>query len=316
MKKINRIALVGAVLVMPLWTVAQEPAAQAAANGDFWEKTFGNIVLIATALVVLGSLLSLVRLFSVMVKMQEIQALKEKGLEEIVEQYQKAPQESWWQRLKRAATQYVPVEAEKEILFEHDYDGIRELDNRLPPWWLWLFYVTIIFSAVYFTYYHILGGPTLVEEYERDMQIAQARIEEYKAKSGDQVDENTVTLLTDENELALGQTIFQTNCTPCHGQNGEGNSIGPNLTDPYWIHGGGIKNVFHTISEGVPEKGMVPWKQTLRPKDIQRVASYILVKLQGTNPPNAKEPQGELWQPEDQAPADQNSQTTQQTAEQ
>jgi cytochrome c oxidase cbb3-type subunit 3 len=108
------------------------------------------------------------------------------------------------------------------------------------------------------------------------------------------VNESNVEMLIDESELALGETIFTTKCTPCHGMAGEGNSIGPNLTDEYWLNGGGIKNVFKTIKYGVPEKGMISWKSQLRASDMHRVASYIL-SLQGTNPPNAKEPQGEIW---------------------
>ena len=80
---------------------------------------------------------------------------------------------------------------------------------------------------------------------------------------------------------------------PCHGQKGEG-LVGPNFADEYWIHGGGIKNVFKVIKYGVPDKGMIAWQAQLKPADMQKVGSYILT-LQGTNPPNPKAPQGTIW---------------------
>lgn len=279
------------MLMLPLATYAQDAGA-AADSQNFWENAFGSIVLLAGAIVVLAALIAIVRLFNIIVKMEELRVLKEKGVEEIVEQY-KQPEESWWKKFMKSATQYVPVEKEEDIMFDHEYDGIRELDNRLPPWWLWMFYVSIIFAAVYWTVYHIADGPSLIDEYNKEMEVAQAKIDEYMATKADAVDENTVTLLTDDESLAMGQSTFETLCMPCHGMNGEGNSIGPNLTDDYWLHGCDIKDVFGTIKNGVIEKGMQSWKDQLRPVEIQRVASYILVKLHGSNPENAKEPQGE-----------------------
>jgi len=136
--------------------------------------------------------------------------------------------------------------------------------------------------------------PSLAEEYDAEMVTAKAQIEAYVATQADAVNENNVELLTDEGEIALGKAVFDANCFPCHGSNLEGNTIGPNLTDEYWIHGGGIHNLFKTIKYGVIEKGMQSWKDNLRASDIQRVASYILSK-QGSNPPNGKAPQGEKW---------------------
>ncbi len=191
-------------------------------------------------------------------------------------------------------TDAVPIEREDEIMTDHDYDGIHELDNNLPPWWVLGFYITIFFAVVYWAYYEVyLDEPISKIEFAQEMKAA----EESKAamaETGDVIDENNVTLLTDEASLEGGKAIYDANCAACHKPDG-GGSVGPNLTDEYWIHGGGIKNVFKTITHGVPEKGMISWESMLSPKKRQEVASYILVKLQGTNPADAKEPQGEIW---------------------
>jgi cytochrome c oxidase cbb3-type subunit 3 len=205
-------------------------------------------------------------------------------------------------------TRAVPVEKEATIQFEHEYDGIRELDNVLPPWWLWMFYATIAFSFIYLIHYHIspikalekIGfvGPGVGQEelYKIEMQEAEKQKQAYLAKAASKINEENVVALTDANEIAQGKEIFQTNCIICHGKEGQGGA-GPNLTDDYWLHGGGIKNIFKTIKYGVPEKGMIAWESQLSPKQIQQVASFILT-LRGTHPPGAKEPQGELWKEE------------------
>ena len=258
----------------------------------------------------------------------------------------------------------------KDVLLDHDYDGIQELDNDLPPWWLWLFYLSIAFAVVYMFYYHFLGiGPSSAEEYMMEMnpnytaastkgggifseyrspyyspepEITPRVLEQMKKYigpeiSGDELvmeamrrsDEATreklkqtfpelweqltaggaalakapvqakaapepvanIEPLTDEASLAEGKSIFVTNCASCHGKLGEG-GIGPNLTDDFWIHGAGMGNVVKIITQGVPAKGMITWKGILTEDQIHKVASYILT-LHGTNPPNAKAPQGE-----------------------
>jgi cytochrome c oxidase cbb3-type subunit 3 len=155
-----------------------------------------------------------------------------------------------------------------------------------------MFYITIAFAGVYMTYYHFSGtGLSSAELYEQEMEEAEANIQAYLARQESPVDENSVEVLTDENQLAMGKTLYETNCVACHGYLGEG-GVGPNLTDEYWIHGGTINDIFKTIKYGVPEKGMISWQAQLRPKDMQQVSSYIMT-LVGTNPPNGKEPQGE-----------------------
>jgi mono/diheme cytochrome c family protein len=277
----------------------------------------------------------------------------------------------------------VSMSDKRDLLLDHDFDGVKELDNDLPPWWRYLFYVSIIFSAIYLLYFHVLGiGDLSDAEYQREMNPnwqpakAEASVLEYrspfynpqekltprirlevqlaelqsarvalangegaagpsldqlsfddliiaamrKADAGNQeklkqafpqlwvsaesgkslpaasaapTNEAPAAALTDAASISKGQAIFATNCASCHGKAGEG-GIGPNMTDEYWIHGGGMNNIVRTINAGVPAKGMISWKPVLKEKEIMEVASYLLT-LEGTNPPNGKKPQGEKW---------------------
>ncbi|MBI1780280.1 MAG: c-type cytochrome [Sphingobacteriales bacterium] len=201
-----------------------------------------------------------------------------------------APQLSWWDKFNK----FRPVEKEADIDLGHEYDGIRELDNRLPPWWLYGFYITIIFAVVYFYRAEVShAAPSSAEEYQAAVAKANAQQEERLKDQKNRVDENTVVLITDKAELEKGKTVFMSTCTPCHGQQAQG-IVGPNLTDDYWIHGGKINDIFKTIKYGYPEKSMQSWKDQLSPVQIAEVASYIK-SLRGTNPPGAKEKQGELY---------------------
>ncbi|MHA3789470.1 cbb3-type cytochrome c oxidase N-terminal domain-containing protein [Flavobacterium hauense] len=188
-----------------------------------------------------------------------------------------------------------PIEEESSILLHHDYDGIKELDNVLPPWWVNLFYLTVFFGVVYMVRYHVFEGEDQDAEFKTEMAEAKLAVEEYKKTAKDLIDANSVTLLTDAGDIAAGKKVFETNCVACHRADG-GGAIGPNLTDKYWLLGGGIKNVFHTITEGGRDgKGMVAWKGTLKPSEIQLVASYVL-SLQGSNPKDPKAPDGDVWE--------------------
>lgn len=201
---------------------------------------------------------------------------------------------AWFKKLMQRLTKTEPIENEANLLLNHDYDGIRELDNNLPPWWVYLFYGCIGFAAIYLIRFEIMGGDN--QEMELKKELAQAKIEvaEYMKTAPDLMDEKTVTLLTDPADLAIGKTIFTTNCAACHRADG-GGQIGPNLTDDRWILGGGIKNIFHTVTNGGRDgKGMIAWKGTLKPKEIQKVASYI-ISLKGSNPVDPKAPDGEVW---------------------
>jgi cytochrome c oxidase cbb3-type subunit III len=202
---------------------------------------------------------------------------------------------SFWTRFDRdILTRAVPIEKEKDIMFEHGIDGIRELDNDLPPWWKYGFYLTIVFAVVYLLHYHVFKtGDLQLAEYNNELTLAANAQQERMLKNADMVTAESVIALKDADGLAQGKDIFMKNCVACHGPLGQG-LVGPNLTDEFWIHGGGIKNVFNTIVVGVPAKGMISWKSQLSPKQIQQVGSFILT-LQGTNPPGAKEPQGTKW---------------------
>jgi len=187
-----------------------------------------------------------------------------------------------------------PVEEEHEIILDHNYDGIKELDNNLPPWWLYGFYASIIFGAIYLIRFHVFNGENQYEELESTLAQAKIDIEEYKKTAKNLVDFNTVELLTDESDLKAGQKIYEMNCVACHKADG-GGGIGPNLTDSHWILGGGINNVFKTISEGGRDgKGMIAWKQSLKPAEIAQVASYLL-QFEGTTPAEPKAAEGDIW---------------------
>lgn len=200
----------------------------------------------------------------------------------------------WYKNFMQKLTKTQPIEKEGDLLMDHDYDGIKELDNNLPPWWVYLFYICIVFGVIYFARYEVFGGDDQEMELKKEMAQAKIDVEEYLKTAPDLMDEKTVVLLTDAPSLEAGKEIFTTNCAACHRADA-GGQIGPNLTDNRWILGGGIKNLFHTITNGGRDgKGMISWKGTLKPKEIQKVASYIL-SLQGSNPKEPKEPQGEIW---------------------
>jgi cytochrome c oxidase cbb3-type subunit 3 len=278
------------VFFLPAITTWAQEAGDAKADPYFYDRLFSNGLFIAAAIVIVGAVFALFSLLNVMIKVQQLKIYEKEGLDSYLEAAKK-PTESWWSRQYKKWTDAVPIEKEKDVLLDHNYDGIRELDNSLPPWWVAMFYLSIGFAVVYFSYYHILDyGPSSAEEYEMEQEKAQEQVQAYLATQANLVDETNAELLTDEQSLAMGKSIYDVNCVSCHGAQGEG-GIGPNFADKYWIHGGDVKDLFRTIKYGVPEKGMISWKSQLRASDMHRVASYIL-SMQGTNPPNQKEPQG------------------------
>jgi len=197
------------------------------------------------------------------------------------------PRISWWEKINS----FKPVEQEVSLDLGHDYDGIRELDNRLPPWWLYGFYGCIVFACVYMWRYHVAHtAPLSGEEYTISVQKAELQKTAFLKNAANLVDENTVKQLTAVSELAAGQKVFETTCFACHGKAGEG-GVGPNLTDEYWLHGGSVQEVFKSIKYGWPDKGMKSWKDDFSPAQIAQITSYVR-SLQGTHPANAKAPQG------------------------
>lgn len=216
----------------------------------------------------------------------------------------------------------------KDELLEHEYDGIQEMDNNLPKWWLYLFVFTIGWAILYMLYYHLFNiGYLQEDEYRREMDANYVRVSQSDLKvlgilpeyhspyfnpGGDVTprslftssqkgvriimtaanDTITYMALTDPVSLADGRTIFLKDCAQCHGKLGEG-GVGPNMTDDYWLHGADISSIVRSIKYGYPSKGMVSWLGTLKEEDIIKTASFVQT-LRGTNPPNARAPQGDL----------------------
>jgi cytochrome c oxidase cbb3-type subunit 3 len=207
--------------------------------------------------------------------------------------YAARAQQSFWARLFGVN----PIEEDKDKVLDHNYDDIHELDNPIPAWFMWLFYGSVVIAVVYMLNYHVLdSGKLQLEEYAAEIEQAEIDKIAYLKKVGDKINAETVTLLATKEDLAKGKELYMKtgSCVTCHKEDGGGN-VGPNLTDEYWKHGGGIKNVFKTIIEGVPNTGMKSWKKDFSNLEIQQIASYV-ISLQGTNPANAKEPEGEKWE--------------------
>lgn len=183
-------------------------------------------------------------------------------------------------------------EEDDNLIIDHDYDGIKELNNPPPPWLMIIFYATIIWSAFYVFHYHILKtGSLQEEEYAEAMKDAESNV------VISDFNEAQIAILSDETNLTKGMELYQAKgCFACHGAAGEGNAIGPNLTDKYWINGNTPEEVFKSIKYGIPEKGMTPFKDQISNEDIQLLTSYILAKLAGSEPENAKAPQGDLYE--------------------
>lgn len=203
----------------------------------------------------------------------------------------------WWNELdKKWMTKAVPVEKEADILLDHDYDGIKELDNALPPWWKYGFYITVVVGIIYLFHFHIWGtGKNPDQEYAEQMAEGQRLEEQYKARTKDIVDENNLTL-ADADGIAAGKALYTQSCVACHAPDG-GGGIGPNLTDNYWIHGGKLSEIYKTIKIGYPEKGMQSWQSMYSPVQMRNLASFVQ-SLKGAKTANPKEPQGDLMQEE------------------
>lgn len=200
----------------------------------------------------------------------------------------------WWDRFNKS----VSIDKEQDVQLDHDYDGIKELDNSLPPWWIYGFYFTILFAGVYMYRYHISkSAPLQVEELAAEKIQAEREKVAYMATQANNVDETSIAYNPTAELLTEGKAIFVKNCVSCHGPEAQGASIGPNLTDEYWIHKGGIKDIFKTIKNGVQEKGMIPWGQQLSNAQIAAAATFIK-SLQESHPANPKAPQGDKYEEE------------------
>lgn len=295
MKKILLLSL-GLITTLSAW------AQEAVKEKSFWDDPFNHPLLpfyslvafiFVIILLVIAVSIILIRTMNLLIVQMEKQRAERMGKIYV-------PESSWLGKLWDKLNAAVPVSQEKDIVLDHNYDGIKELDNHLPPWWKWLFYASIVWSVVYLAVYHFSYSlPLSGEEYEKEVAQATAAQQKFLASQPKAViDESTLVYAPDATILEKGKAVFiRTNCGSCHRNDGGGNAIGPNLTDEYWLHGGGIKNVFTTIKTGVVEKGMPAWGKSMSPGDVRDVAFFVL-SLQGTKPANAKAPQGELYKPE------------------
>ena len=286
-KNNNNMKIVGVVFGLLLFSSKTSIAQQAflssnveAGIGGLSEGLFFLLLtLIALELVIIAVLINLIKLLA---KVERV------SVEEPVSAEVEAPS------LLEKFNASVAIEDEGAIMFDHEYDGIRELDNDLPPWWKYGFYMTIVFAFVYLVHFHVSStGDLQIAEYNKSVKAAHEAKEEYQKLMADNVSEENVKMITDKHELQEAEKIYKENCAACHGQLGEG-GVGPNLTDNYWLHGGSLKDIFTTIKYGWPDKGMKSWQADLSPKKINELSSYIK-NLLGTNPPNQKEKQGELY---------------------
>lgn len=298
MKNLKSIILTSVVwLSAQGWLSATTPAPQQADN-DYMPRLMIYIIFGMAFALCAWAYFHLYRSFNSLLKYNEHLLAKSQG---IVTEDAPFKQESLWSSLMKSLTKATPIEKEADVMLDHNYDGIKELDNSLPPWWVYMFYITIVWSVVYMIHFHVAEIPGMsflmgksqgqAGMYQDEMAVGEEQKAYYMRLQADKINENTVTASTKPEELANGKTLFTTYCVSCHGKLGEG-GIGPNLTDNHWLHGTGIKNVFKVVTNGVPEKGMISWKDQLRASEIRDVSSYILT-LKGTNPPNGKVPQGE-----------------------
>lgn len=299
MKKLNRALLIFVILLMvgagSLTMLNPDNSLDIIANPVYWLVTVSIFFLLIAFMATYDALDAMKKLL-----------LKQEGKDLVDSIAEEEEEEDWVDGLLHKLTDAVPVEKEDEVATDHVYDGIMELDNNLPPWWLVGFYLSMLFAVVYLLRFHVFqSAPLSAEELKIELAEAEIAQAEYLKNAANLIDESSVTLLTDNSRIVEGGKIFAKNCAVCHAQDG-GGGVGPNLTDNYWIHGSDIKDVFKTVKYGVPAKGMIPWKDQLNAGEMQEVSSYIL-SLVGTTPANPKEPQGELTKPsleDTAAPAD------------
>ncbi|WP_420578242.1 cbb3-type cytochrome c oxidase N-terminal domain-containing protein [Ekhidna sp.] len=281
------------IFVLPGLTFGQEAASQQ----SFFEQYQIEIVL---GLAVLVAIVAIIAMYTLLVALRVVLKLKKAEMGIVEEEKELIPVKEgeegvgFWRRFWNRFNDSVPVAREAEVATDHEYDGIRELDNRLPPWWLYGFYFTIAFAVVYMFRFYFLDMPRQEDEFQAEMLKAKQEVQVYLASLDNLIDENNVTLMTETADINAGKAIYEQNCSVCHAADG-GGGVGPNFTDKYWLHGGDMTAIFSTIKYGVPSKGMISWESQLSPKKMQQVASYIYM-MEGQTPANPKEPQGDLFE--------------------
>ncbi len=274
---------------MKIFLIATEPVVESTAWSFGAVNLYNDIIIVALVVVMLTLLFSAIVVHRAMKSILRVTMPESMQQEEAAKLQAKVDSKVKRNKMWQGLAGLRPIEEEKDLMMDHAFDGIHELDNPVPIWFNALFYGTIFFGICYLFAYQVFGwGLNQDQEYAVEMEKAEIAKNEYLAQSANQVDETSVEFKAD---LAVsGKAIFTANCVACHGANGEG-GIGPNLTDRFWIHGGEIKDIFKTVKYGVPEKGMVPWEQTLTPAQISEVASYIIT-LRDTKPANGKASEG------------------------
>jgi cytochrome c oxidase cbb3-type subunit 3 len=294
----KRTVLLGLAIIISISGFAQEGAE---VQKSFLDNPANNpmtpLYLLTAFIFVVVILVGFVAIYLIRVlNMLSIQAEQSKA-EELGIKY--VPKATWWQLFLLRVNASVPLEKEEEIELDHNYDGIKELDNHLPPWWKWLFIGTVVWAVIYLVIFHLSDSlPLQDQEYQNELVVADEQARKLKASQPqEEIDEDALTFSPDPAVIEKGKVVFMNNnCGSCHRNDGGGNAIGPNLTDEYWLHGGDVKQIFHTVKNGVVEKGMPAWGKSMSPLNVKDVTFFIM-SLQGTNPANAKAPQGELFRP-------------------
>jgi cytochrome c oxidase cbb3-type subunit 3 len=264
------------------------------AQGDAWsnfiENGFGSTDINALIFIIIIELCAVLYFHNILQSLTRKKIRLQDEAHVVSKVENNAQTSTFWDKFNQS----VEIKDEASIMTDHDYDGIHELDNALPPWWKYGFYLTIVFSLVYMVHYHVTGtGPLMEQEYKNQIADAEKQIEEFRKNAKNLVDETSVTFLNNSEDIAAGKALFATNCITCHGDHAEG-KIGPNLTDEYWKNGtGDIKDIFKTIKLGVSGTGMKSWKSDFSGLQIAQLSSYV-TSLKGSNPANAKAPEGKL----------------------
>ena len=275
-------------LLLTFPAVAQQAGSATGPSYQSFYYVIGGLLIVILFMVI--TMLRLVRLIAE----QHYRIIHGKAME--TETAVERTADSWFAKTWKGLTASVPKGMERDVMLDHDYDGIRELDNRMPPWLQYIFVVSVVTAVIYILVYHVYNiGMLPLEEYATELQRADDQKAKMLLTAGSSIDESSAKLLIDASSLAAGKTIFIARCAACHGQLGEG-GVGPNLTDDYWLHGGSINEVFKVVKYGVPAKGMVSWTGILKPEEMETVSSFIL-SMQGTAPPNQKAPQGVKYVP-------------------
>ena len=291
-KPLMKVAAIAVVLILSM--LSQTVLAQTTAAADEAATVVSNYGGLPANTFYFLAAVVLIEIFAITFLYFSIRRINAELLpEKAVAAFKDSKLSALWARLdKKLFTKAIPIEHEADALLDHNYDGIQELDNALPPWWKYGFIITIGFAFVYLLNFHVFGnGKNPTEEYQAEMNNAQIQNEVYESKNKDRIDEEHISM-ADATGIKSAEVNYLANCVACHGAKGEG-GVGPNLTDDYWLHKGSLNDIYHTLKVGYPDKGMQSWASKFSPKEMSQLASYIKT-LKGTNPPNGKVPQGDI----------------------